>query len=67
LAMSLQGVVCQTLCKRSDTQGRVVASEVLVVTPAVRNLIRSTRLCRRVRPMGCTRLIRVWPSWSRTG
>jgi twitching motility protein PilT len=40
LAMSLQGVVCQTLCKRSDTQGRVVASEVLVVTPAVRNLIR---------------------------
>jgi len=40
LAMSLQGVVCQTLCKRSDAHGRVVATEVLVVTPAVRNLIR---------------------------
>jgi len=40
LAMSLQGVVCQTLCKRSDAQGRVVATEVLVVTPAIRNLIR---------------------------
>jgi len=40
LAMSLQGVVCQTLCKRSDGHGRVVATEVLVVTPAIRNLIR---------------------------
>ena len=40
LAMSLQGVVCQTLCKTADGHGRVVATEVLVVTPAVRNLIR---------------------------
>jgi len=40
LAMALQGVVCQTLAKSSDGHGRVVATEVLVVTPAVRNLIR---------------------------
>ena len=40
LAGSLQGVVCQTLCKTRDGKGRAVATEVLVVTPAVRNLIR---------------------------
>jgi twitching motility protein PilT len=40
LAMALQGVVCQTLAKSVDGHGRVVATEVLVVTPAVRNLIR---------------------------
>ncbi|GAC1323668.1 MAG: hypothetical protein NVSMB13_03910 [Mycobacteriales bacterium] len=40
LAGSLQGVVCQTLCRTADGNGRVVACEVLVATPAVRNLIR---------------------------
>jgi len=40
LAGALQGVVCQTLCKRADGRGRVVATEVLVATPAIRNLIR---------------------------
>lgn len=40
LAGTLQGVVCQTLCKRSDAEGRVVATEVLIATPAIRNLIR---------------------------
>jgi twitching motility protein PilT len=40
LASSLQGVVCQTLTKTRDGQGRAVATEVLVATPAVRNLIR---------------------------
>jgi twitching motility protein PilT len=40
IAGALQGVVCQTLCKRADGQGRVVGTEVLVATPAVRNLIR---------------------------
>ncbi|WP_432487604.1 type IV pilus twitching motility protein PilT [Kineococcus sp. SYSU DK018] len=40
LAGALQGVVCQTLCKRADGGGRVVATEVLVATPAIRNLIR---------------------------
>ena len=40
LAGSLQGIVAQTLCKTSDGKGRVVATEVLVATPAIRNLIR---------------------------
>ncbi len=41
LAGTLQAVVCQTLCKRADAaEGRVVATEVLVATPAIRNLIR---------------------------
>ena len=40
LAASLQGVVCQTLCRRADGRGRAVAIEVMVATPAVRNLIR---------------------------
>ena len=40
LAGSLQGVVCQTLARTTDGRGRVVATEVLVATPAIRNLIR---------------------------
>jgi twitching motility protein PilT len=40
LASALQGVVCQTLCKRANVPGRVVAAEVLIATPAIRNLIR---------------------------
>ena len=40
LAATLQGVICQTLVKRADGLGRVVATEVLVTTPAIANLIR---------------------------
>ncbi len=40
LASAIQGVVCQTLCKRSNGPGRVVATEVMVATPGIRNLIR---------------------------
>jgi twitching motility protein PilT len=40
LAGALQGVVCQQLLKTADGKGRVVATEVLVATPAIRNLIR---------------------------
>jgi len=40
LSLTLQGIICQQLLIRQDRQGRVVAVEVLVVTPAVRNLIR---------------------------
>ena len=38
--MALQGVMTQTLLPTADGSGRVVACEVLVPTPAVRNLIR---------------------------
>jgi twitching motility protein PilT len=40
LSGAIQGIVCQTLCKTRDGRGRVVATEVLVATPAIRNLIR---------------------------
>ena len=40
LANTLQGVVTQTLIPRRDGEGRVVACEILVPTPGVRNLIR---------------------------
>ncbi|MDI1289262.1 MAG: type IV pilus twitching motility protein PilT [bacterium] len=44
LAASVQAIVCQTLCKTSDGSGRVAATEVLIATPAVRNLIREGKL-----------------------
>jgi twitching motility protein PilT len=40
LAAVLQGVVCQTLVKKASGRGRIVATEVLIATPAVANLIR---------------------------
>ncbi len=44
LSTTLQGVVTQQLIPTSDGQGRVVAVEVLVCTPAVRNLIREAKV-----------------------
>ncbi|CAN5139228.1 hypothetical protein BH09ACT3_BH09ACT3_06790 [soil metagenome] len=40
LATTLNGVVCQTLVKRISGRGRAVATEVLMATPAIANLIR---------------------------
>jgi twitching motility protein PilT len=40
LAATLQGVVCQTLVKRASGSGRAVATEVMLTTPAIANLIR---------------------------
>jgi twitching motility protein PilT len=40
LSVSLQGIVTQQLLPKADGSGRTVATEVLVPTPAVRNLIR---------------------------
>jgi twitching motility protein PilT len=44
LATTLQGVVTQQLLQTSDGHGRVVAVEVLICTPAVRNLIREGKV-----------------------
>jgi twitching motility protein PilT len=44
LAASLQGIVTQQLLQTPDGQGRVLAAEVLVATPAVRNLIREGKI-----------------------
>jgi len=40
LSVSLQGIVTQQLLPTIDGKGRVVATEILVPTPAIRNLIR---------------------------
>ena len=40
LAMALEAVLCQTLVPRQDRAGRVAAVEVMIATPAIRNLIR---------------------------
>ena len=44
LAATLQGVVTQQLLPTADGQGRAVAVEVLIATPAVRNLIREAKI-----------------------
>ncbi|MGM0645039.1 MAG: type IV pilus twitching motility protein PilT [Thermodesulfobacteriota bacterium] len=44
LADSLRAVVAQNLFKRVDVKGRVAALEVLIATPAVRNLIRENKI-----------------------
>lgn len=40
LSLSLEGVLSQSLLPRADGRGRIAALEVLMMTPAVRNLIR---------------------------
>ena len=44
LSTSLRGVISQQLLQRADKQGRVVALEILVNTPAAANLIRQGKL-----------------------
>jgi len=43
LADGLRAVVAQTLFKRTDVKGRVAALEIMLATPAVRNLIRESK------------------------
>jgi len=40
LSLTLQGIVAQQLLPRSDGSGRAAAMEILIATPAIRNLIR---------------------------
>jgi len=44
LATTLQGVVTQQLLQTADGRGRCVAVEILIATPAVRNLIREGKV-----------------------
>jgi len=43
LADGLRAIISQTLFKRIDKKGRVVALEILIANPAVRNLIREAK------------------------
>jgi len=44
LSESLVGVISQTLCKTKDGSGRVAAHEIMLGTPAIRNLIRESKI-----------------------
>ncbi|MYM34170.1 PilT/PilU family type 4a pilus ATPase [Duganella sp. FT94W] len=44
LSESLQAVISQTLLKTKDGTGRVAAHEIMVATPAIRNLIREAKV-----------------------
>ncbi len=44
LSMILEGIVTQALLPRADGRGRILSTEVLVPTPAIRNLIREDKI-----------------------
>ena len=44
LSLVLEGIVCQALLPQADGKGRVVSLEILVPTPAIRNLIRDDKV-----------------------
>ncbi|MBC7500427.1 MAG: type IV pilus twitching motility protein PilT, partial [Herminiimonas sp.] len=44
LSESLQAVISQTLLKTKDGTGRVAAHEIMIGTPAIRNLIRESKI-----------------------
>ncbi|MBL8521179.1 MAG: type IV pilus twitching motility protein PilT [Betaproteobacteria bacterium] len=44
LSESLRAVISQTLCKTKDGSGRVAAHEIMIGTPAIRNLIREAKI-----------------------
>src|SRR5262249_31235143 len=44
LALVLEGVLCQQLIPTVDGRGRVMAMEIMVSTPAIRNLIREEKI-----------------------
>ena len=65
LSESLRAVISQALLKTKDGKGRVAAHEIMIGTPAIRNLIREAKLRR------CTRQfkqVKVWVCrhWIRT-
>jgi twitching motility protein PilT len=44
LSLVLEGIVCQALVPKADGKGRVVALEIMVPNPAIRNLIRDDKI-----------------------
>jgi twitching motility protein PilT len=44
LSLVLEGIVCQTLLPKASGTGRVVALEIMVPSPAIRNLIRDDKV-----------------------
>jgi twitching motility protein PilT len=44
VSLVLEGIVCQALLPRADGKGRVCSLEIMVPTPAIRNLIRDDKI-----------------------
>jgi twitching motility protein PilT len=44
LSLVLEGIVCQALLPKASGKGRVAALEILIMTPAIRNLIRDDKV-----------------------
>ena len=44
ISESIRAVIAQTLCKTKDGSGRVAAHEIMIGTPAIRNLIRENKI-----------------------
>src|SRR5438132_7660762 len=44
LSLVLEGIVCQALLPKADGKGRVCSLEIMVPTPAIRNLIRDDKV-----------------------
>jgi twitching motility protein PilT len=44
LSLVLEGIVCQALLPKANGRGRVVSLEILIPTPAIRNLIREDKI-----------------------
>ena len=44
LSLVLEGIVCQALLPRANGNGRVVSLEIMLPTPAIRNLIRDDKV-----------------------
>jgi twitching motility protein PilT len=44
LSLVLEGIVCQALLPKADGKGRVVSLEIMIPTPAIRNLIRDDKV-----------------------
>jgi twitching motility protein PilT len=44
LSLVLEGIICQTLLPKAGGKGRVMAMEILIPSPAIRNLIREDKV-----------------------
>ena len=44
LSLVLEGIICQALLSRADGKGRILAAEILIPNPAIRNLIREDKI-----------------------
>lgn len=44
LSLALEGILCQTLLPKASGKGRVLIMEIMVPTPAIRNLIREDKI-----------------------